>query len=67
MRLNPAERFMGSPVSLSRMHWDHEPRREKGPLSPTLSPSEGARERHRQRALQLGGSWKARSRFRRSR
>jgi len=44
----------GKPTFASRMHWDHEPRREKGPLSPTLSPSEGARERHRQRALQFG-------------
>jgi len=45
-------RFMESPLSLLRMHWDHEPGREHGPLSPTLSPSEGAREKHRQRALQ---------------
>ncbi|SPE59692.1 hypothetical protein SBV1_3400001 [Verrucomicrobia bacterium] len=35
------------------MHWDHEPGRENGPLSPTLSPSEGAREEDWQRASQL--------------
>ncbi|SPE56802.1 hypothetical protein SBV1_2550002 [Verrucomicrobia bacterium] len=45
---------MESPVSLSHMHWDHEPRREKGPLTPTLSPSEGAREKRRLRAWQFG-------------
>ncbi|SPE61519.1 hypothetical protein SBV1_720012 [Verrucomicrobia bacterium] len=35
------------------MHWDHEPGRANGPLSPTLSPSEGAREKRRKRALQF--------------
>jgi len=31
--------FMESPLSPVRMHWDHEP--ESGPLTPSLSPSEG--------------------------
>jgi len=30
---------MESPLSPVRMHWDHEP--ESGPLTPSLSPSEG--------------------------
>jgi len=28
----------GSPVSLLRMDWDHEPKGENRPLTPTLSP-----------------------------
>ncbi|SPE55358.1 hypothetical protein SBV1_2170002 [Verrucomicrobia bacterium] len=35
------------------MHWDHEPKRKNGPLTPTLSPSEGEREKRRLRALQF--------------
>jgi len=44
--LDLAERFMGSPVSLLRMAWDHEPGRANGPLF----PSEGAGEERRTRA-----------------
>ncbi|SPE61072.1 hypothetical protein SBV1_60031 [Verrucomicrobia bacterium] len=29
----------------SRMHWDHGSGRANGPLTPTLAPSEGAREK----------------------
>ncbi|SPE56914.1 hypothetical protein SBV1_260009 [Verrucomicrobia bacterium] len=45
--------FQGSPLSLLRMHWDHEPGRENGTLCPTLSPSEGTREKRRTRASRI--------------
>ncbi|SPE61058.1 hypothetical protein SBV1_60017 [Verrucomicrobia bacterium] len=37
-----------------RTHWDHEPGGANGPLTPTLSPSEGAREMRRERASRFG-------------
>ncbi|SPE59013.1 hypothetical protein SBV1_2960010 [Verrucomicrobia bacterium] len=33
-------RFMGSPVSLSRMHWDHEPGDGSAGASPYRAPSD---------------------------
>src|SRR5437660_695273 len=39
--------FMESLHLFLKAHWDHEPARRKGPLSPALSPSEGERENRR--------------------
>ena len=45
-----AVRFMGSPLSFFRMHWDHEPPLTRPPA--TLSPSDGEREGVRGRFME---------------
>src|SRR5437762_5677244 len=51
-------RFMESPLSFFRMHWDHEPPLTRPPA--TLSPSEGEREGVRGRFMESAGVTAAR-------
>jgi len=53
-------RFMESPLSLLRMHWDHEPplTRPSATLSPSDGEREGVRGRFMERVADWPGDWK---------